>query len=70
MILIPEVDGFCFWLWLLSRFHTLLTHKLHRFLEVIWFREEVGWILGCVKLVAEDHVWFEDRWMVASLCDE
>jgi hypothetical protein len=19
---------------------------------------------------AEDHVWFEDRWMVASLCDE
>jgi streptogramin lyase len=23
------------------------------------------------SLVAtEDHVWFEDRWMVASLCDE
>jgi hypothetical protein len=21
-------------------------------------------------LVIEDHVWFEDRWMVASLCDE
>jgi hypothetical protein len=20
--------------------------------------------------VGEDHVWFEDRWMVASLCDE
>jgi hypothetical protein len=20
--------------------------------------------------VSEDHVWFEDRWMVASLCDE
>jgi hypothetical protein len=20
--------------------------------------------------VTEDHVWFEDRWMVASLCDE
>jgi hypothetical protein len=20
--------------------------------------------------MAEDHVWFEDRWMVASLCDE
>jgi hypothetical protein len=19
---------------------------------------------------AEDHVWFEERWMVASLCDE
>jgi hypothetical protein len=22
------------------------------------------------RLEAEDHVWFEDRWMVASLCDE
>jgi hypothetical protein len=21
-------------------------------------------------LQIEDHVWFEDRWMVASLCDE
>jgi hypothetical protein len=20
--------------------------------------------------MSEDHVWFEDRWMVASLCDE
>jgi hypothetical protein len=20
--------------------------------------------------VCEDHVWFEDRWMVASFCDE
>jgi hypothetical protein len=23
-----------------------------------------------VLRVLEDHVWFEDRWMVASLCDE
>jgi hypothetical protein len=22
------------------------------------------------QLLFEDHVWFEDRWMVASLCDE
>jgi hypothetical protein len=22
------------------------------------------------KVVAKDHVWFEDQWMVASLCDE
>jgi hypothetical protein len=22
------------------------------------------------NVVVEDHVWFEDRWMVASLCDE
>jgi hypothetical protein len=26
---------------------------------------------GCkVDRKSEDHVWFEDRWMVASLCDE
>jgi hypothetical protein len=23
-----------------------------------------------VATPSEDHVWFEDRWMVASLCDE
>jgi hypothetical protein len=23
-----------------------------------------------IKGEIEDHVWFEDRWMVASLCDE
>jgi hypothetical protein len=23
-----------------------------------------------LNLASEDHVWFEDRWMVASLCDE
>jgi hypothetical protein len=23
-----------------------------------------------LKYIFEDHVWFEDRWMVASLCDE
>jgi hypothetical protein len=22
------------------------------------------------EVISEDHVWFEDRWMVASLCDE
>jgi hypothetical protein len=22
------------------------------------------------EVALEDHVWFEDRWMVASLCDE
>jgi hypothetical protein len=22
------------------------------------------------RVKVEDHVWFEDRWMVASLCDE
>jgi hypothetical protein len=23
-----------------------------------------------IDMKSEDHVWFEDRWMVASLCDE
>jgi hypothetical protein len=23
-----------------------------------------------ISTMCEDHVWFEDRWMVASLCDE
>jgi hypothetical protein len=25
---------------------------------------------SALKLLLEDHVWFEDRWMVASWCDE
>jgi hypothetical protein len=25
---------------------------------------------SALRFVIEDHVWFEDRWMVASLCDE
>jgi hypothetical protein len=29
--------------------------------------ENISLILG---VVLEDHVWFEDRWMVTSLCDE
>jgi hypothetical protein len=27
-------------------------------------------INALIKGEIEDHVWFEDRWMVASLCDE
>jgi hypothetical protein len=34
----------------------------------------LGGSLGCIMLVSclwsEDHVWFEDWWMVASFCDE
>jgi hypothetical protein len=33
--------------------------------KVIAIKSEVQRLLD-----AEDHVWFEDRWMVASLCDE
>jgi hypothetical protein len=30
----------------------------------------VGVVNAVIKAEIEDHVWFEDRWMVASLCDE
>jgi hypothetical protein len=30
----------------------------------------VGVVNALTKGEIEDHVWFEDRWMVASLCDE
>jgi hypothetical protein len=30
----------------------------------------VGYEVELNDLKREDHVWFEDRWMVASLCDE
>jgi hypothetical protein len=30
----------------------------------------VAWEKELWNLQYEDHVWFEDRWMVASLCDE
>jgi hypothetical protein len=30
----------------------------------------VGVVNALIKGEIEDHVWFKDRWMVASLCDE
>jgi hypothetical protein len=33
-------------------------------LYTLGFGTDIYYMLG------EDHVWFEDRWMVASLCDE
>jgi hypothetical protein len=30
----------------------------------------VGVVNALIEGEIEDHVWFEDRWMVASLCDE
>jgi hypothetical protein len=30
----------------------------------------MGVVNALIKGEIEDHVWFEDRWMVASLCDE
>jgi hypothetical protein len=39
-----------------------------RFHEVALHSVRLGTALGLAAI--EDHVWFEDRWMVASLCDE
>jgi hypothetical protein len=30
----------------------------------------VGVVNALIKGEIEDHVWFEDRWMVVCLCDE
>jgi hypothetical protein len=30
----------------------------------------MGVVNALIKGEIEDHVWFEDQWMVASLCDE
>jgi hypothetical protein len=50
--------GFFFELWF-GGLHSLVEHSF---------------CLGCVEQLllpkGEDHVWFEDRWMVTSLCDE
>jgi hypothetical protein len=44
---------------------------LLRFLFICFFSfSSVLLRVGVVKGEIEDHVWFEDRWMVASLCNE
>jgi hypothetical protein len=58
--------------WYQSRFESLLTLTSLRSKDGIpgtGFRSST---LRWQELpdVDEDHVWFEDRWMVASLCDE
>jgi hypothetical protein len=40
---------------------------------VVALVEKMSWIVLTPllsKWLGEDHVWFEDQWMVASLCDE
>jgi hypothetical protein len=45
------------------------------FYSLLFFFFSLGLLYVCVvnaliKGEIEDHVWFEDRWMVASWCDE
>jgi hypothetical protein len=62
----------------------LALHQLHRALRLLVTRPHGLYVNLAVRrgysslgrtgsmstLPCEDHVWFEDRWMVASLCDE
>jgi hypothetical protein len=50
-----------------STIRTMIAGALERFNEYIR-AEFLEWYIGLVK--SEVHVWFEDRWMVAPLCDE
>jgi hypothetical protein len=54
--------------------YTYLVLKMPSPAEVLSMQGDLMISFGCdteaVELAAEDHVWFEDRWMVASWCDE
>jgi hypothetical protein len=45
-------------------------HEYEALLRGLQYLKEVGAVSVEVYGDSEDHVWFEDRWMVASLCDE
>jgi hypothetical protein len=56
---------------------SLAFDRLLRFLFICFFSFSfslvllhVGVVNALIKGEIEDHVWFVDRWMVASLCDE
>jgi hypothetical protein len=56
---------------------SLAFDRLLRFLLICFFSFSfslvslhVGVVNALINGEIEDHVWFEDRWMVASLCDE
>jgi hypothetical protein len=55
----------------------LAVDRLLKFVFVCFFFSFFSLLLLCVGVVnalikgeIEDHVWFEDQWMVAYLCDE
>jgi hypothetical protein len=69
----------------LNRFIPRAAERSLPFFQVLWstknfqwsesqkqaFQELKDYLSNMTKLCPlEDHVWFEDRWMVASLCDE
>jgi hypothetical protein len=42
------------------------------FRDSLFVKGSARFLSVCIydTVITEDHVWFEDRWMVASLCDE
>jgi hypothetical protein len=55
---------------MLSKFHPN-TYKSPNIKVVQFFkRHNFAFRWHCKFVVDVDQVWFEDRWMVASLCDE
>jgi hypothetical protein len=53
-------------------FRSLVGVSFYSFLFISFFLMLlfVGVVNALIKGEIEDHVWFEDRWMVASWCDE
>jgi hypothetical protein len=53
-------------------FRSLVDVSFYLFLFFLFFLMllHVCVVNALIKGEIEDHVWFEDRWMVASLCDE
>jgi hypothetical protein len=57
---------------LLFGFRSLVGVSFYSFLSFLFYLVllYVGVVNALIKGEIEDHVWFEDRWMVTSLCDE
>jgi hypothetical protein len=52
-------------------FDRLLRFIFICFFSFLFFLLQIMCVVNAlIKGEIEDHVWFEDRWMVASLCDE
>jgi hypothetical protein len=67
---LPSSSDLALCLWLaFDRWLEFLFGRLFSF-SFLSFYFRVGVVNALIKGEIEDHVWFEDRWMVASLCDE
>jgi hypothetical protein len=51
-------------------FRSLVGVSFYSFFSFSQWLPNVCVVNALIKGEIEDHVWFEDRWIVASLCDE